>query len=124
MKNNYTKYLPAIIIGLLMLTAGLASAQNTITVSGAGSPGANGTYTYQGISNGKPYYDNGDYRIEYRYDWWNNLMNVWMIWNTVDIDWAYYGNTNTSSATPVMSGWYTDMGSGSAPTFTNQVAFT
>ena len=122
MKNNYTNYyLPAIIIGLLMLTTGLASAQNTITVSGTSD--VNGTYTFQGISNGKPYYTNGDYRIEYRYDWWTYGMDIWMIWNTSDMDWAYYGNMSSSN-TPVISGWYRDMGSGSAPTITNQVAFT
>lgn len=125
MKNNYAKYfLPSSIIGILMLATSLVNAQNTITVSGAGTSAANGTYTYAGTSSGKPYYTKGTYRIEYRYDDWSYGMYIWMIWNTADLDWPYYGNLNTSSATPVMSGWYTDWGSGAAPTFSNEVAFT
>ncbi len=121
MKNRYTVNV-CICILLSLLTAGLAHGQNTIAVSGAGIAAVNGTYTYAGISNSRPYYTKGSYRIEYRNDWWNMSMDIWMIWNTSDIDWAYYGNTS-ASATPAISGWYTDMGSGAAPTVTNQVAF-
>jgi hypothetical protein len=124
MKNNYPKrLLQAGIIGMLLLTTSLANAQNTISVSGAGDINVNGTYTYAGISNSRPYYTKGSYRIEYRYDDWSYGFDLWMIWNTSDYDWAYYGNMSSSS-TPVMSGWYTDWAYGSAPTITNQIAFT
>src|SRR5690349_17308243 len=123
MKNLYLKhYLPAAIIVMFLLTASLANAQNTITVSGTGD--VNGTYTYAGMSNGKPYYTNGTFRIEYRTDNWDFYSNTWMIWNTADIDWALYYNTNSSSATPVMSGWYLDWGCCGTPSISNQVSFT
>jgi hypothetical protein len=121
MKNNYTNYLPTILIGLLMLTTGLASAQNTITVSGAGSSGANGTYTYAGISNSNPYYTKGSYTIEYRsFPGWGT---VWGIFTNSSS--PLYVNWN-SSTTPVMtsSSWFDDYGMWPLPTVSNEVTFT
>jgi|ERR1044072_5036132 hypothetical protein len=60
MKNRYTSYVSASILAIL-ITAGLANAQNTITVSGAGTSAVNGTYTYAGTLNSRPYYTYGVY---------------------------------------------------------------
>ena len=43
-------------------------------VSGAGDSNYNGTYCLAGTSNGKNYYQKGDY-----YLYWNNMFNIWMI---------------------------------------------
>jgi hypothetical protein len=122
MKNNYPKrLLQASIIGMLVLTTSLANGQNTITVTGTSD--VNGTYTYAGTSNGKPYYTMGTYRIEFRTDNWDFYSNTWMIYNTSGTDWALYYNTNSSSATPVMSDWWGDWGMDISATVTNEVAF-
>ena len=88
MKNFYLKhYLPAVIIGMFLMTASLANAQNTIAVSGAGTAAVNGTYTYAGMSGSRPYYTNGIYRVEYR----NRLgrmgniefNDTWVLWHFI-----------------------------------------
>jgi hypothetical protein len=118
MKNFYLKYyLPAAIIGMFLLTAGLANAQNTITVSGAGTGAVNGTYTYAGISNSRPYYTYGIYRVEYR-------NSEWEIWNSTIPGFTgilYYGSP--ASPTPILS-WIVDFGSSPSPAISNRVAFT
>ena len=88
MKNRYTIYLSASILAIL-ITAGLANAQNTISVSGAGTAGANGTYTYVGMSNSRPYYTNGSYTLEYRYDFNNWDDYVWMIYSSSSTNYLY-----------------------------------
>lgn len=121
MKNRCTIYLSASILAIL-ITAGLASAQNTITVSGAGTAGANGTYTYAGMSNSRPYYTNGSYTLEYRYDinYWDDY--VWMIYSSSSTNYLYY--KYSGSSTPVLSTWGYYNGISPAPTISNQVAFT
>jgi hypothetical protein len=125
MKNFYLKhYVTGSLIAILMLTAGLANAQNTITVSGAGDADVDGTYTYQGISNSRPYYTMGIYRLEYLYSIEADDY-LWKIYPTSG------PNTNQmlyyfwdQSSTPVNSDWYNYYGTYPAPTLSNQVAFT
>ena len=117
MKNNYTNYLPAIIIGLLMLTAGLASAQNSIVVSGAGTSAVNGTYTYGGMAACYPYYTMGIYRIQYRY-------SEWEIWDTNLSGGAAILYYEYSGSSPLTSYWNNQNGAWPEPTISNQVGFT
>lgn len=120
MKNYYPlKFLHVTITGMLLLTACLANAQNTISVSGAGTSGANGTYTYAGMSNSRPYYTKGSYTIEYRS--YPPFGNVWMIYTTVSS--PLYFRTG-SSTTPVITGWWDEYGMMPVPTITNEVSFT
>ena len=113
MKNRYSFHLFASILALLV-TTGLANAQNTITVSGAGTAAVNGTYTYGGISGGKPYFTYGVYRVEWIY-------GEWEIRNPTTDFIYYYGAM--SGSTPLGT-WYRDMGSNPVPTVSNRVAFT
>lgn len=121
MKNRFTSYVSASILALL-LTTGLANAQNTISVSGAGTAGANGTYTYAGMSNSRPYYTNGSYTLEYRFDldYWGDY--VWMIYSSSSINYLY--GRYSPSSTPIGSGWYSNYGTLPVATVSNQVAFT
>lgn len=121
MKNRYSFHLLASILALLV-TTGLANAQNTITVSGAGTSGANGTYTYAGMSNSRPYYTNGSYTLEYRLDMNNYEDYVWMIYSSSSTNYLY--SRYSTSSTPVISGWSNYFGAFPAPTVSNQVAFT
>ncbi|HEY1201683.1 MAG TPA: hypothetical protein VGE79_11905, partial [Niastella sp.] len=82
MENRYTSYAFASILALL-ITAGLANAQNTITVSGAGTSAVNGTYTYAGTSSGRPYYTYGGYTLIYAYDTYYVDDNSWLIYQNV-----------------------------------------
>ena len=117
MKNRSTSYVSASIL-VVLITAGLANAQNTITVSGAGTSAVNGTYTYGGMSAGYPYYNNGIYRLEYRY-------YEWEIWNTTLSGYSavmYY--EWLGSTTPLSGYWDWYNGVTPVPTISNQVAFT
>lgn len=116
MKNRYTLYLSASILAIL-ITAGLANAQNTITVSGAGTSAVNGTYTYGGTSNSRPYYTYGIYRVEYR----NSEWEIWNTTNTGPTGILYYGFMVGSSP---LGSWDYDFGNAPAPSISNRVAFT
>lgn len=116
MKNRYTSYVSASILAIL-ITAGLANAQNTISVSGAGTSAVNGTYTYGGISNSKPYYTYGIYRVEWR----NSEWEIWNTTNTGPTGVLYFGLSGGSSP---LGAWYDEFGNIPNPTITNQVSFT
>jgi hypothetical protein len=80
-----------------------------IFVSGAGTSGANGTYTYNGIINGRNSWDNGSYTIQYVASTAGNK------WYFSGFDLPYYAPAGDGNVPP-KTGWIVDEGSDPAPT--------
>jgi len=123
MKNSTQKpVLSACLLMVLAFSAGTMYAQTQISLTGGGSTAANGTYTYAGLSNSKPYFTNGIYRVEYR-DGGFGL--EWEVWNTTlsgePAILYYFANTGN---TPVITGWSVDAGTSPVAVITNLIAFT
>lgn len=119
MKNPYTANVCVFML-LILLTTGLANGQNTIAVSGAGTSAVNGTYTYAGMSNSRPYYTMGGYRLEYLFND-DEFSYAWHIYASSPNN-AQYISFSSSSA-PVGITWYGYYGGSPVPTLVNQVAF-
>ena len=81
---------------------------NQITVSGAGTDGANGVYTQFRTQAGQPYYVKPGYHIE-----WNNGQNHWHISSTSPSSVLY--NSTTSVSYPWQGTYTVGTGSGAAP---------
>jgi hypothetical protein len=121
MQHRYPSFITVLVMIIFLMAAGTSQAQDQITVSGAGTTAVNGTYTYVGTMNSRPYYDFGTYRIGYR-DIGYGL--EWEIYNTFD-DINYYYFTSNSATPPLTSGWLTDFaGTDPVPTVFNAIAFT
>src|SRR5687767_3266142 len=119
MQHRYPSFITVLLASFFLAAAGNSQAQDQITVSGAGRTAVNGTYTFGGTFNSRPYYTFGTYRIQYRDGGWGL---EWEIWNTSNSVVYYYNNN--SGNTPVVSGWNLDMGSLPIPTVSNGIAFT
>jgi len=81
---------------------------NQITVSDAGTSGANGVYTQSGTQAGRPYYVKPGYQIE-----WDNAQNRWQITTTSPTSILY--NSTTSVTYPWQGTYTVGTGSGAAP---------
>ena len=81
---------------------------NQITVSGAGTSGANGIYTQLGTQAGRPYYIKNGYHIE-----WNNGQNHWHISTTSPTSVLYVSTSDT--AYPYQTTFVVDGGAGANP---------
>jgi hypothetical protein len=71
--KDYSLKLYIILFALLLFSSGFGFAQYTgtqviVTNAGGVNLAANGTYSYTGMSNSRPYYSFGAYRVEYRDD--------------------------------------------------------
>lgn len=86
--------------------------QNNILVSGAGTVGANGIYTYRGVSDGKPFYNKvGELtNVEARSIFW--LGGAWFI--KIDVpdegQLAVYGSSEGVATPDLVSVWTTEEG--------------
>jgi hypothetical protein len=119
MQHRYPSFITVLLVSFFLAAAGNSQAQDQIVVSGGGQAAANGTYTYAGISNSRPYYTFGTYRIQYQ----NSCCGfAWELWNTSNSRVHYYNND--AGNTPAVSGWDVDYGPGPIPTVSNNITFT
>ena len=84
-----------------------SSATGAVTVSGAGTSEANGTYTYAGEAYGKPYYTSNVNMIY----WFGLSFNIWVI--ATNAGGVYQSSEDV--ATPNLVTTWLRLGAGSAP---------
>jgi hypothetical protein len=92
------------------------STPKNATVSGAGTAGVNGVYTFTGIHDGKPFYNKAGTNPVVQAISWDSGDHFWHIWDSV-------GDPPYISSSAVMSpwdatGWFTDTGVAPIPTVT------
>ncbi|MDP3913112.1 MAG: choice-of-anchor D domain-containing protein [Bacteroidota bacterium] len=116
-KKNISR--TSLLFSFFLFLSGFVFAQysNTqVVVAGAGIGAVNGTYVYAGMSNSRPYYSFGIYRVEYK-DGDDGFGLEWKIWDTNEANPSNeikYYKTSTST-TPPPAPWSTDVATAPPP---------